>query len=127
MSNAPWFIAIVVSIIATVCSGTVLAYLKKINDSVQSMAQRQKEQDERISDLARDFESRKATCLNEFVQVGTYLREAGHNRLQLEDLLTAVNTLTGKFDIVQQMPNICGRIAAETVKEMAQVMQKERG
>ncbi len=124
MSNAPWFIATIVGIIATICSGLVLAYLKKINDSMQLMAEKQSEQDDRIAELARDFEGRKAACQNDFVQVGTYLRETGHTRQQLENLLTAVNTLTGKFDIVQQMPNICGRIAAETVREMTQLIQK---
>jgi len=68
--------------------------------------------------------SRKEKCQQEFVDTGQFLREAGYTRKRLDEAVEAVKGLAGRLEVVNQLPNIAGQIASQTVKEMMSLINK---
>jgi len=115
---SPWFlVGIVLSALlgatATVTSSMVLFNLRSMNKRIETLEANQ-----------QIFMQRKSECQQEFVPVGQFIRDAGYTRKRLDDVVEAVTALTGKLDVVSQLPQIAGQIASQTVREMLELTKK---
>ena len=81
---------------------------------------------DRVEAEQKKLSERKVDCQQEFVEVGAFLRETGYTRKQLDETLKGLAGLAGKLEVVNQLPQIAGQIAAQTVKEMIRIFEKEK-
>jgi hypothetical protein len=136
MGNVGWYIATIgVGVFASILSGIVLMYLRQIKDSLDERIAQQddaiaaaRREGEKaaaaVADLAKQFAACRLASTDKFVPTETWLREAGVTRERLDLLYGAVKELSGKFEIVEQMPKIAGQIARETVREVMQYVNR---
>jgi hypothetical protein len=68
--------------------------------------------------LGTDFQKCKVDCERSYVKTEVFLRETGFARRALEGLTASVNRLDGKLTVVEKLPQICGDISRNIVKEM---------
>lgn len=61
---------------------------------------------------------RKAVCNQDFVDKVAYIRSTNNLEEGLKELMKEVGKLGGSMEVIKQMPQICGSIAKEFVKEM---------
>jgi len=97
--------------------------------TLKTMSKRLDSQESRMNAIETEqkfLAGRKIDCQQEFVEVGAFLRETGYTRKQLDQTLTGLAGLSGKLEVVNQLPQIAGQIAAQTVKEMVRIFEKEK-
>jgi len=103
--------AVLVSGCLAIVGSLIALYLRSIKHC-------QDKQAESAQGLQTKFANCKIDCDRTFVKAEVFLRETGFTRRALEGLIASVNRLEGKLTIVDQLPNICGDISREIVKEM---------
>jgi hypothetical protein len=90
--------------------------------SIKNCLRNQDKQIERAQDDVRQQQNNLTTCKidcdRNFVKAEVFLRETGFARRALEGLTASVNRLDGKLTVVEKLPQICGDISREIVKEM---------
>ena len=111
---------ILLSSAATLIGLLVLWNLRLLNKRLDSTDNRV----DRLEAEQKTLAGKKEVCQQEFVSVGQFLRESGYTRKRLDDAIEAVKELTGKLEVVTQLPQIAGQIASQTVKEMISLMNK---
>lgn len=92
--------------------GTVIAW------NLQAIKNRLASQDGRIEQIERAFASCKQNCFQTFVEKEDWLREAGNNRIKLDEISTMLNQIIGKLSVTEKLPEIAGSIAKNIVAEM---------
>lgn len=122
--NVPLVIVIVGGCLAIVGSLIVLN-LRSIKNCVRGWTQRIDKQESQIESTQRDVnrlgtEMRdcKIDCERSFVSAELFLRETGFTRRSIETMTASVNRIEGKLTVVEKLPQICGDISREIVKEM---------
>jgi len=114
MDSAWTIVAAVTTGFMAVVGALIVINLKSIKSCLATMSKRMDRHDDRLEKL----ESVKIACKDEFVNIGQFLREAGYNRQSIEALTKTVRSVEAKIDNLNQMPQIAGQIASQTVKEM---------
>jgi hypothetical protein len=110
-------IAVVGSCLALVGSLIVLN-LRAIKGCIRSFTTRVDKVEDKQAMLNKDFQSCKVDCEREFTSKELFLRETGYARQTLEKLNASVSNLDGKLTVVEKLPQICGDISREIVREM---------
>ena len=114
-------IPIIASIIgaAVVVVGTLIVLnLRSIKHCVRGVDQRVNRAEDNVKSMELSFRDCKVDCDRTFVDKELFLRETGFTRRALENVTAAVNRLDGKLTVVEKLPQICGDISREIVKEM---------
>jgi len=117
-------IAIIGPIVALV--GTlIILNLRSIKSCVRSWTQQVDKQDQQLDQTGKEvrtlgIEMRdcKVDCERSFVSAELFLRETGYTRRSMETLTASVSRIEGKLTVVEKLPQICGDISREIVKEM---------
>ena len=99
---------------ATITSTLVLYRLSSIDKRID----RHDEQLGALNAEAKRLAERKIECQTEFIDVGQFLKETGYTRKRLDDVIELVKEISGRLDVIAQLPQICGQIASQTVKEL---------
>lgn len=126
VSYVPWgIVATIIGSAVVVVGSLIVLNLRAIKQCVRSLGGRINKQDTQIEKAQREvktlhtgFANCKVDCERTFVNKELFLRETGFARRTLEDLSTSVNRLDGKLTVVEKLPQICGNISREIVKEM---------
>jgi len=92
---------------ATLISSMVLYNLQTLK---QRMDRIEIEQDRLIA--------RKEKCQVQFVDVEQWIRSETYTRRKLDTIAESVSALAANLKIVEQMPQICGGIARDIIREM---------
>lgn len=106
--------------------GTLIVLnLRSIKHCIRSFSERMNKQDIQIEKaqtdvkgLDKDIRDCKVDCERAFISADQFLRETGYARRSLEKMNASVNRLEGKLTVVEKLPQICGDISREIVKEM---------
>jgi len=125
-------IAIVGPIVALV--GTLIVLnLRSIKSCIRGWTQRIDKQDQELDrakkevrTLGIEMRDCKVDCERSFVSAELFLRETGFTRRSIEHLTSSVNRIEGKFSIVDKLPQICGDISREIVREMKNGVTNEK-
>ncbi|HKL21266.1 MAG TPA: hypothetical protein VJ904_05635 [Tichowtungia sp.] len=107
-------ISIILSAAAALIGGLVLSNLRTLSQQIRA----QNSRIDAVESDIREFAGRKDKCRQDFVDKVDYIREVtkiGH--LQTKQL-EVLSELKGSMAVLEQMPKICGNIAAQTVKQM---------
>lgn len=113
-------ISSILGLAATVIGSLVLHRLSSIDKRIDAHDDRM----DRIEEEQREYMLRKESCQREFVSVEQFLRETGYARKRLDDTVELLQGLSGKFEILNQLPQLAGQIASQTVKEMVSLIKK---
>ena len=109
-------VSIALGLAATIIGSLVLSRLAAIDKRIDA-------HDTKIDELM----GRKEICQNEFVSVEQFLRETGYARQQLDRVVASLSELSAKMEIASQLPQICGQIVSNTVKELVPLVSKGKG
>lgn len=107
-------VTFVVSICAGVIGGLVLFNLSGMRETISRLSAKLDEQDKKILDLY----NRKNMCSQDYVPMVAYIRSTNNLEEGQKELIQGVANLQGIMESIKQMPQICGTIAREIVKEM---------
>ena len=100
-------------IVATVI-GSILALLNAlILFSIHRFTDRLDKQDAKIDDIGKRFAACKVECLQVTVTKEDWVRSEALTRQKLDGVAETMAKINGKLEIVQQLPDIAGRIARE--------------
>jgi len=113
MSNLVNIAATIASIIAAVISALVYRNQALQDKRFESVEKRL----ESVEIEQRRNANHKVDCQRDFVSAEQWVRSEAYTRQKLDAIAEAVSGLTGSLKIVEQMPQICGQIAREIVKE----------
>jgi len=122
MNPALQIFGLLLSAAAALIGGLVLYTLKTMSKRLDTQENRMN----LIETEQKFLAGRKVDCQQEFVSIGAFLRETGYTRKQLDETLKGLTSLSGKLEVVNQLPQIAGQIAAQTVKEMVRILGKEK-
>jgi len=121
-------LAIVLGITAAllgIVGSLIILNLQSIKGSLSLFTQRIDRQDELIERtqkelvvIGTDFVKCKVDCERNFISAELFLRETGLTRRSMESLTQSVNRMEGKLTLVEKLPQICGDISREIVREM---------
>ncbi len=78
-------------------------------------------QDKKISNIEaaqQRLSARKETCQREFVSTEVFVRESGFTRSRLNRAVEGIERLSAKLDSINQLPQLAGQVASQTVKEI---------
>lgn len=126
VSHVPWnIVATIVGSAAALVGTLIVLNLRSIKHCVRKLGSRIDKQDEniektgdKVQTLQTQFAVCKDDCHRTFVDGEVFLRETGFARRTLEKVTASVNRLDGKLTVVEKLPQICGDISREIVKEM---------
>ncbi|HOQ06036.1 MAG TPA: hypothetical protein PKY88_12580 [Anaerohalosphaeraceae bacterium] len=107
-------LATVISAAAGIISGLILMILTSIKSDLRAISARVDQQDAKIERLAE----RKNACNQDFVGKVEYIRSINSLEESMKKVSEGVAMLNGSMRVIEQMPQICGHIAKEIVKEM---------
>ncbi|MHC4620350.1 MAG: hypothetical protein ACYTEQ_21585 [Planctomycetota bacterium] len=102
----------------SIIGALIVLYLRSIKSCIHKSNQRVETARADVTGLEKDFRDCKLDCDRTFVSAELFLRETGYTRRSLETLTASVNRMEGKLTVVDQLPQICGDISREIVKEM---------
>jgi len=97
---------IVISTLATICSGLVLWNFKQLSTRIEKVESANSSMLVKLNDC-------KQNCFQTFVEKEDWLREAGNNRVKLDEVSATLNRIDGKLQIMDKLPEICRSIAKE--------------
>lgn len=100
-------ITIILSAAAALIGSLVLWNLNTLKDRVTAVEIEQR----RIS-------NHKTECQREFVTAEQFVRSEAYTRQKLDDIVSSLSQIVGNQKVIEQLPVICGKIAADVVKEM---------
>lgn len=108
----------IIASVAGLGAGTIGALiLYNLQMLKATLAEITKRQDAQASDIAKLFD-RKNLCNQDFVGKVEYIRSSNGLEEGMKELIAAVATLNGTIKVIERMPEICGAIARDIVKEM---------
>ncbi|HOT73748.1 MAG TPA: hypothetical protein PLX18_11405 [Anaerohalosphaeraceae bacterium] len=107
-------LATVISAAAGIISGLILMILTSIKSDIKAISARVDQQDLRIEKLLE----RKNLCNQDYVGKVEYIRSTNSLEESMKKLTEGVAMLNGTIRVIEQMPQICGSIAKEIVREM---------
>jgi hypothetical protein len=108
----------IVGMLVAVVGSLIVVNLRAIKSIVTGLTSRLNQQDSTIGLIATETKDCKVDCERRFVSSELFLRETGYQRRAIEVLTAAINRLDGKLTVVEQLPQIAGKIAREVVHEM---------
>jgi len=114
MTPAFQILSILLSAAATLLGGLVLYNFRMLTKRLDI-------QDKKISAIEAEqkkLAARKELCLREFVPTDVFVREIGYTRRRLDAAVEGVERLSAKFDSLNQLPQLAGQVASQTVKEI---------
>ncbi len=125
-SSVPWnVVATIAGAAVSIIGILIVLNLRSIKQCLRGFSTRLDKQDQQIEKtndnvkaLTVGFANCKVDCHRTFVGSEGFLRETGFARRSMASLTTAVNRVEGKLTIVEKLPQICGDISREIVKEM---------
>jgi len=127
-------ISIVLGASASFTCAIVLWSLKNLRDSIdksdhriEMVEQENKHRLELVEAETRKLSDRKQECQRDFISTAQFVRETGYTRSRLDETVEGLRELSAKFDFAARLPEICSKIAAETVKEMANIYRINKG
>lgn len=96
---------------ATICSSMVLFNLRSMNKPI-----------ERIETAQAAMADHKNECRKDFVDKVDYIRAVNSAEASMKELIKGLaemkGLMAGSKQLIEQMPQICGSIARDIVKEM---------
>jgi len=110
--------AVVIGGCLSVVGSLIVLNLRSIKQCITKFERRIEKQDNAVRELETGFTACKIDCDRTFVNSEVFLRETGFARRTLENLSSSVSRLEGKLTVVEKLPQICGDISREIVKEM---------
>ena len=124
--NIPLSVAIVIAAaLLGIVGSLIILNLRAIKSCVRNFTQRVEKHDrlieknqEKLSGIGTDFAKCKVDCERAFVDSEIFLRETGYTRRSIQSLSESVNRMEGALRVVEKLPQICGNISREIVKEM---------
>lgn len=99
---------------AVLIGGLVLYNLKSLKCYIDKLDRRMGELEAEQKRLAE----RKQECQRDFVSSESWIRSESFTRSKLDSIAEAVGKLAGSLKVVEQMPQICGQIARDIIREM---------
>lgn len=134
MENLLWnIVAVIVGGCISVIGAMIAFNLRSIKKCLSGLGLRIDKQDDRIEKtrdeviaLSGSMSACKIDCDRTFVNSEVFLRETGFARRTMENVTSAVNRVEGKLTVVEKLPQICGNISREIVKEMKNGAPNER-
>ena len=111
-------VAVLVGGCLAIVGSLIVFNLRSIKQCLQKNREDVKKPQNDVRVLQTNFAGCKIDCDRTFVTSEHFLRETGFTRRTLESLTATVNRLEGKLTVVEKLPQICGDISREIVKEM---------
>jgi len=102
-------VSIILSAAAALTGGLVLFNLRAMNARITTV-----END--IKETAKN----KDKCRQDFVDKVDYIREITKLESTSTEMLKVLSEIKGSMTVIEKMPQICGNIASQVVKEMKQ-------
>lgn len=114
----PWsIVATVISAAAVLVGGLIVINLKAIKKCLGTLVSRADRQDDRIAAAEQGFAACKIDCSRTTVSKEDWVRSEGYTRRRLDDVNATLNRMDGKLGVAERLPEICGRIASEVIKQ----------
>ena len=110
-------LSIIISAAVALVTGMVLLYLRTI--SQQSVSQNTRI--DAIENDQKEAAKRKDQCRQDFVDKVDYIREVTKLESTQTEMLKVLSEIKGSLTVIEKLPEICGNIASEVVKEMKQL------
>ena len=110
--------ASIIGAVIVVVGALIVLNLRSIKHCVRGIDQRTTRAEDKVESVQSNFAACKVDCDRTFVDKELFLRETGFTRRTLENLNASVNKLDGKLTVVEKLPQICGDISREIVREM---------
>lgn len=108
----------IVGALLSVVGGLIVLNLKSIKNCLRSVTDRLNKQESRIDKTSDEVKALQINCERTFVPNELFLRETGFARRSMENATASINRVEGKLDVVDKLPQICGDISREIVKQM---------
>ena len=112
---------VLLSAAAALVGMLVLLYLRTLKQCISKLDSRMDKQDKRMDKIEAGHNrlaERKVDCQRDFVSSEAWIRSETYTRRKLDDIATSVSRLAGTLKLVENMPQICGQIASDIVREM---------
>jgi hypothetical protein len=106
-------ITTIISAAATLVGGLILWNLNKLNENIKLLSDRQNGQDRELGILKDRLSVCKQDCDRQTVSKEDWVRSEGYTRQLLERLSTGMSRMEGSIQIIERIPEICGKIARE--------------
>jgi len=107
-------IATIASLFTGLVGALVIFNLQSLKAVIKDVKAKQIAQDQKIEKLIE----RKNTCSQDYVGKVEYIRAVNSLEDGLKELIRSVAMLNGTMKLIEKMPDICGTIARDIVKEM---------
>lgn len=104
--------------LVSIVGALIIVNLKSIKDCLRKLTTRTDKQDERIAEIAAGQADCKIDCERRFVTAEGFLRETGFQRREMGKMADGLARIEGKLGVTEKLPEICGKIASQVVKEM---------
>jgi len=104
----------VLGLAATIIGGLVLYNLKGLKSYIDKLDTRM----DRLESRQHALSTHKQDCQREFVSAEAWIRSESFTRHKLDGIADAVAKLAGSMKVIEQMPQICGQIARDMLREM---------
>jgi hypothetical protein len=117
MNASVWALAIVgclISIIGTL----IILYLQTIKKSICTIGDRLDRQDTRIDLAFKSLADCKIDCDRNTVSKEDWVRSEGYTRQKIEQMTNAVMELNGKVKIIEQVPELVGKVTREIILQL---------
>lgn len=118
-------IASVAGLFAGLVGALVVLNLQSLKASITKLADQQRSDIARIEttqkihgEEIRQLSERRQLCQQDFVGKVEYIRSANTIEESVKELTKSVAELNGSMKVIERMPQICGAIARDIVKEM---------
>lgn len=118
-------VAVLIGGCLAIVGSLIVLNLRSIKNCVRTFTTRVDKQDKQIEktkdnmkSLGTDFVKCKVDCERSYVSAELFLRETGYTRRSMQTLTESVNRMEGKLTVTEKLPQICGEISREIVKEM---------
>jgi len=118
-------VAVLVGGCLAIVGSLIVLNLRSIKSCLRGFTARSDRQDkqieknqEKLGSIGTGFAECKVDCERNFVSAELFLRETGYTRRSMQSLTESVNRMEGKLTVVEKLPQICGDISREIVKEM---------
>jgi uncharacterized protein YoxC len=107
-------IATIASLFTGIVGGLMIFNLNALKSVISDVKTRQQIADEKIDKLIE----RKNICNQDYVGKVEYIRSSNGLEDGMKDLIKAVSALSGSMKVMEQMPEICGSITRNVIREL---------
>ena len=118
MTESAWpVIASVIGASSAIIGGLILLNLKSIKHCIKSNSDRLSKNETDVQDVKDRMAACRTECTRTYVDKVDYIRNVTKQENSLDSLIKITSEIKGGMAIVEKIPQICGEVARQIVKE----------